>query len=281
MSLQRGFLRKTPAINTSFLATALLLGFATSLSLYGIFSGVREAFRLSGSVLGERHFLALTDHQKFIYSLFFATTSVCLGYLFALRFVLENSILRNSRKNRFRLRNALNYQGFFTWIFLLCFSRLLLALAINYGSSPIEYELDFIEDLSLLLILIPIVLFLSPWPELIKVFRRKGIQWMGISFLAVFALSFGLSFIRIPSWSRTERILTEACIECSGDFEIPRARYDDHRYRRSPNTYNLFVTLQDQEIKMFWENRLHPTSFAELGRGLWVNIKHNPNGRNH
>lgn len=186
MTLNKGFLKPQPELSRTNLIGGLLLWTLTAYIFYAFFQLYREGFRFFTSQLGDRILLVLTPTENFKYNLFYAAIASSLGFSIALRFTLQNSIKRTNWRTLSLARRTLNTEGFWTWSFLLWFGKLGSMLGIWYMIFALQYDLNLIKEFSLVLALLPLVLFYSSWPSLSRLIRLNKAKWfLGLTLVFV------------------------------------------------------------------------------------------------
>ena len=240
MAISKGSLQKRTLFSTSLLTSGIILWITFSYILYAFFYLSREILRFLTADFGDQILLVLDKNETFAYNLFYSSLAVAISYGLALRFVLQNSVAGQSVRTRFLIRRTLNEQGFFTWAFLSGFSRLTSILGICYITFPIQYDIYFLDELPLLLILLPIVVFFSTWPKLSRITKGYGAKWATVSFGLFATMSFAFAFKSFLASEKINKILLKKSIEYTYDLIVPRSQTHQLVPRRSLTT-NVYV----------------------------------------
>jgi hypothetical protein len=273
MSLTKGFLKPANPINKYYISTGIVLWIATSYFLYAFFYYFREAFRIFTSHLGGRLLLILNPGETFAYNLFYAALATAIGYMLCLKFILENSYFRSSPKNRNRIRHTLHEQGVFTWTFLWVFSKTAFVLGLWYLSSPLQYEIDFINEFSGLFVLLPVVLFLSTWPQLSRTIGHDAIKWLGVISVIFVGISLILSNINFLDSKQVNESLLQKSVFHTHKMELPRSKTYEYVFRRYLYE-NIYLVLDDPSsgtLKLIDKDGEEIISFEQLNN--YINDK--------
>ena len=255
MTLTKGFLKPKIVFNRTDLIGGLLLWTLNAYIFYAFFQLYREGFRFFTSQLGDSVLLVLTPTENYIYNLFYAAIASYLGFSIAIRFILQNSIKRTNRKTLTLARNTLNSEGFWTWSFLLWFGKLGSMLGIWYITFAMHYDLDWIKDFSVILVLLPLVLFYSSWPSLSRLVRNNTAKWfLGIT--AVFVLMSTLFAFKnfIDFQKLNEKVLNNSPAHVY-DLRKPNSQSQQQIHRRSLmfDVYIVKDTIATEEPVIFFD----------------------------
>ncbi|WOK07476.1 hypothetical protein RT717_02425 [Imperialibacter roseus] len=240
MTISKGFLQKRTVFSTGLLTSGTILWITFSYILYAFFYLSREILRFLTADFGDQVLLVLDKNEAFIYNIFCSSLAVAISYGLALRFVLQNSVAGQSAKTRLLIRRTLNDQGFFTWAFLSWFSRLISILGICYITFPIQYDIYFLDEFPLLLILLPIVVFFSTWPKLSRITKGYAAKWATVSFGLFATMSLGFTFKSFLASEKIDTILLKKSIEFTYGLTVPRSQIHQMLPRRSLTT-NVYV----------------------------------------
>lgn len=232
MALQKGFLRPGKIIYKYSLYPGIAVGLIFSFGLYGFFYFIREAIRIgTGEFSGS--LIILSPKENFYYNLFYGTVAAVIGFSVTVRFVFENSINYTSTKLKLRQRHILNENDFNRWTFLYAFAEITSVFGIWYLTVPMEYDINFLADFSVLLILIPLVLFLNIWPVIIKTLGRKGYKWMAYSFVYVAILSLGFANLNFINIDEVNLQLKDPLRLMTDQIKVPETTSYSRIYRSS------------------------------------------------
>ncbi len=256
MTFTKGFLKRKYELKPTNLIGGLLLWILSAYILYAFFQLYREAFRLFTGHLGDRALLVFSPTENYIYNLFYAAIASALGYSIALRFTLQNSIDRLNWRTLSLARRTLNNEGFWTWSFLLWFGKLGSMLGIWYLIFAMQYDLNFIDEFAILLILLPLVLFYSSWPTFSRLIRDNKTKWF-LSVSTVFIMmSFIFAFKNFTDYKRINENILSRSIEHVFDLQKPNSQSQQRIYRRSLiiDIYIVKDTLGTKEPAIFFES---------------------------
>lgn len=151
MTITKRYLSRRSVIEPRRLISGIILWITFSYILYAFFYLYREAYRILTSGFYDKMLLVLDKKENFLHNFFYAALASSLGYMFSLRFVLNNSIYGQPIRTRTFIRRTLNDEGFFTWSFLLWFGKLASMLGISYTMFPLQFDIDFLKEFPLLL----------------------------------------------------------------------------------------------------------------------------------
>ena len=177
MALKKGFLRPTIVASTATVQLGVALGTVSSFLLYYFFYYFRELVRILTGYFTQTLLVELTPQENFYYNLFYGSIAGVLGFYVFAHFVLSVSIERKSGRRRIRQRQILNDLSFVGWTFLSSFVRFTSLLGIFFLALPLQFDINFLTEFPLLLILIPVVLFLNAWTLIVKHFGGKAYRW--------------------------------------------------------------------------------------------------------
>lgn len=256
MTITKGFLRSRLQLSKATLIQGLLLWVLTAYIFYAFLQLYREAFRLLSGFYGDRILLVLTPTENYVYNLFYAAIASSLGFSIALRFILQNFIKRTNWRILSLTRRTLNSEGFWTWSFLLWFGKLGSILGIWYLVSALQYELDFIAEFPLLLVLLPIVLFYSLWPSLSRLVYSNKLRWFtSLSFIFIL-MSASFAFKNFKDYKRIDNDILNQSIEHVFNLNRPYSQSHQRIYRKSLilDIYIARDTLRGEKPVIFLEN---------------------------
>lgn len=266
MTITKGFLTKKYELRANNLIGGLFLWILSGYILYAFLQLYREAFRIFTSQLGDQTLLVLTPGENYIYNVFFASIASALGYSFALKFILQTSLYGHNRRTKSLIRRTLNNEGFFTWLFLSWFGKLGSMIGICYLAFYMQYDLDLIKEFSIVLILLPLVLFYSSWPDVSRLFRTKKVRWfMALSGIFL-VMSFGFAFKNFLDYKKINKNLLSRSIEHVFELKVPKSQSQQRIFRRSTviNIYILRDTMITEEPAIFFDSIDNRIDFQEI-----------------
>jgi hypothetical protein len=242
MTINKGFLSRKDELRPRYLFSGFLIWVLCAYIMYAFFQVFRETIRFLTAHLGDEVLLVLSPTENYFYNLFFASIASALGYSIAQRFVLQNSSYIHNASTKSLIRRAITKEGFHTWSFMLWFGKLGSLLGISYWISAFQYELDIISEFPLFLILLPLVLFYSSWPNISRLFKEKK-GWLFVSLTCIFlVLSFGFSFKNFLNHEKINNNLLKRSIEQTFDLQIPLSQSFEKKLRRS-FTLEIYIVM--------------------------------------
>lgn len=256
MALIKGYLTRKNLIEKQTMITGLVLWILFSYILYAFFYCCREAFRILSSHFGESILLVLKEEETFRYNLFYAGLATALGYMLSINFVLNKTALGKSIQEKSLIRRTLHVQGVFTWVFFCWFGKLASIFGIWYFVESLQYNLDILNELPIVLILLPFVLFLSTWPSLRRIVGRKSIKWFWFTLALFVAMSFIFAHKNFFNIEKINHNLLSKTFEYTYDLEVPRSKSYQPISRRSLviNVYVVKDTTNDSNPIIFFDN---------------------------
>ena len=177
MALSKGFLSPPVAASAALIQLGVALGTVFSFLLYYFFYYFRETIRTLTGYFTHTLLVELTPQENFYYNLFYGSIAAVLGFYVFAHFVLSGSVDRKNGRRRVRQRQILNDLSFVGWTFFNGFARFTSLLGIWFLTLPLQFDLNFLIEFPLLLILIPVVLYLNAWTLIVKHFGRKAYRW--------------------------------------------------------------------------------------------------------
>jgi len=231
MTLAKDFLSNKYQIQPKNWLAGLSLWLLSSYILYAWFQLIREVFRILTSDHGDNVLLILTSKENYLYNLFYAGLAVALGYMWALNFTLQNSTQPEDWRTRTLIRRTQTISGHYTWSFLLWFAKLGSILGITYLWFAMQYELSFIRDTPLALILIPMVLFYASWPNFSRVVRTRKAWWFIRLTIIFLVMSFGFAFKNFSNYQKVNQHLLSKSIQHVHDLQVATS-VSQHKVRR-------------------------------------------------
>lgn len=267
MPLQKRFLRPKKVINYSRIDTGIILGTIFSAIMYGFFYMFREAFRIFTSQFGGKLLLELTPKENFYYNLFYGSIAAILGFYVFVRFVFENSINHKSPGTRLRQKQVLNEQGYSMWTFLHAFGLFTVVIGIWYITMSMQFDISFIDELPLLLILIPVVLFLNIWPPILRLVGKKGYKWMAYSFVYISALSIAYGNINFVDYQNVNTYFKQHSLELSTVIDFPSTK--SHKSIYNSVTVDVYLakdSTNKYKPTIYWNDPRITVDIQEIGK---------------
>lgn len=197
----------------------------------------KEALRVGNSQYGGQIIVQLTESEQFIYNLFYASLASALGFVFSSKYVLSNLSRNQTPKRRLYFKKAINDGGFASWSFLSWFGKLGALLGIFYMMFPFQYDIDFLKECPLFLILLPLVLFLSSWTGLRMALGRNSLQTLLLFSLIFGLMSLALSFKDFIDVDSLNESLKRNNLSYPYRLKIPKSR--GYELVRNPNKSSL------------------------------------------
>ena len=239
MALEPGFLRPKSIIKRSRITTGIILGVAFSYIFYRLIYLLREYLRILVGIFAGWP-LELTPAERFYYNLFYGSITAIIGLYIFFKYSLESSISFTNKKLKLKQRHVLTDQGFFAWSFLNAFSRMAFVIGIFFISFLLQFEMNFLKEKIFLLILIPIVLFLSLWPVILKNKGRKAYQWMLYSFVSVSVLSLIYANLNYTSYQHMDQFVKKRNLVYRYNIDLPASK-NHHYIRRLSRVADLYI----------------------------------------
>lgn len=270
MTITKGILTKKHELKPSNLVTALLIWILTAYIFYAFFQVYREVFRIFTGQLGPSLLLVLSPEENYIYNLFYASIASALGYLIALRFILQNSWNGHNWPTKSLIRRTLNTEGFYTWSFLFWFGKLGSMLGVGYMITGLQYDLDLIEDFPVMLMLLPLVLFYSVWPNITRLIRGKKIWWW-LRLTGIFlVMSFGFAFKNFTDYEKINKYFLSQSFKHVFDLKIPVSQSHERIPRGFPplDIYIVRDTIDTREPVVFFEKINYRVDIEDIRKAV-------------
>lgn len=267
MALSKRFLRPRTIISAHLLVPGILLGVSFSFALYSFFSYFREILRILSGLLGGRLLVVLTPQENFYYNLFYGSIAAIIGFYVFTKFAIENSIDHNDKKKKRRQRHILSEHGFFMWSFLLAFTRWTSLLGIWFIIFPMQYDIDFLHDFPMLLILIPLALFLNLWPNIFRTLGNKAYRWLSYAFLSVAALSFVYAHLNFVDYQGINSRLKAQSIEEVYNLRVPLTESHQRLMGRRSWMFDIYMVNDTSDVLpplLFWNHINTKLSLYEI-----------------
>ncbi|OEK03983.1 hypothetical protein [Roseivirga misakiensis] len=276
MTLERGFLRPKIILDKYTIATGIMAGFLFSISFYGLLYIAREAFRIMTSWYGGTTLLELSPRENLLYNLFFASIAVIFGLQVCFKFIIENNLNHQSKKLRFRQRQAINDITSLSSIFLFFFAKTGTTLGIMFITIPLQYDIDLMGEFPLFFILIPLSLFMNLWMTMSRTLGRFGLKWMAITFGIVCFTSISLAQINLLDYKTINDNIKSKSVELSNKLVVPRTFYYQRLIERQSRTINIYLVLEDSasnKPRMYWNDAQTEVQFTEVKQQYNIEIE--------
>lgn len=179
----------------------LATGVTTAIIISLFFNYSREVLRsMTGS---SADLLILKGNELQFSNYFFSTLASVLGLSITLWMWMQNKEHNRRKDGIYKGLSASNALVIF-WIMLFAVSRFgsILPL-ILFGTPGYDNHLNFYEDIWILLVLIPLVVFLQSWST-IRIVYRAG-RWMMVSFLICILMTFTLQMFTSVNQEKLNR----------------------------------------------------------------------------
>ncbi len=233
MALKKGFLRPTIVASTATVQLGVALGTVFSFFLYYFFYYFRETIRILTGYFTHTLLVELTPQENFCYNLFYGSIAGVLGFYVFAHFVLSVSVERKNGRRRIRQRQILNDLSFVGWTFLCGFVRFTSLLGIWFLILPLQFDINFLAEFPLLLVLIPVVLFLNAWTLIVKTFGGKAYRWFLYTTVYLSLLSIIYANINSIDYQRINQEMRVYGGEWAHEINVPQS--ESHEvFRTSP-----------------------------------------------
>ncbi len=227
MALNKEFLWPTIDANTAMILLGVALGTVSSFLLYYFFYYSRETIRILTGYFTHTLLVALTPQENFYYNLFYGSIAAVLGFYVFAHFVLSVSIKRKSGRRRIRQRQILNDLSFAGWTFLSGFVRFTSLLGIWFLTIPLQFDINFLTEFPLLLVLIPAALFLNAWTLIVKTFGGKAYRWFLYTTVYVSILSLAYANVSPIDYQQINQKMKVYGGEWANGITVPQSeRYE-------------------------------------------------------
>ncbi len=193
--------------------------------------------------MGDGVFLDLSPIESYLHNVFYAAISAALGLMTSTRFVLRDFDATRNRHTKSLVRGAINNQAFLMWSFLYGFGRLGGILGIWYLNFAMQYDIDFLKEISLLFILLPLVLFSSTWSDLRRLIKGNKWFWF-LKILSIFlVMSFGFAFKNFAD----EQVMNSKTNTIHKTFELRAPLSQSHERIDRSMAINIYVAKDTTE----------------------------------
>jgi len=245
----------------------VLLGLAYALTFYSLLYMSRESLRLF-SIRDNYSLWILTEEETQFYNLFFAFLSILIGQSIAIQFWADRrrKLLTNARE---RLTTIINDQRALMWCFLSWFSKLATSFVFIFiVALEGDVVFNFYDAYKYVYVLFILVLFLQSWVTIRRVHKRKSLQWMGISFLIISVLSFGLSKVNLIDYQEFNQRILNQNICHKYNLEVPQISYANKNETSDYLIQKIYFARNDstKQPLLFWGNVL--INFDKLGDSI-------------
>lgn len=253
--ISKSFLSGRYEIDRQKVYTAIILGTSTAILLYFLLIGIKEILRINTAELGIHHLMVLTPNENFKINLFWASISVVFGVNTALSFFMKNALTAqphsrvNSKKN-YILTHANGYHWYFmNWIF-----KVASIFGILFPSFAIQFEISFLDEFWLLLLLMPLVYYLNQWNPIFRVFRNKSYKWFGWTSLTATLFIFLLAMCNIWDYQKANDNLLKHKLSYKHTIELPESSYFTYpTHKRHYNTFYLHIVIDSLSNPIMYE----------------------------
>ncbi|MEQ8473711.1 MAG: hypothetical protein RIC35_21115 [Marinoscillum sp.] len=256
MTVTKGFLTERTDLKEANFIGGLLLWILSSYIFYAFFQIYREVFRFFIGQYGDEVLLVLTPTENYLYNAFYAALASALGFFIAIRFVLQNCANNHDWRTKSLIRRTLNAESLNSWYFLYWFGKLGSIFAIWYMTSSLQYDLDLMKEFPLMLVLLPLVLFYSIWPNLSRLIRTKKVFWF-LRITGIFLImSFGFAFKNFTDYQAINSRNLKHSINYTFDLNVPFSQSYERidRQWKSIDVYVVKYTLETDQSVIFFEN---------------------------
>ena len=256
MALTKGFLRPTKIGNPDVVKTGIVLGTGFSFFLYYLFYYFRETVRVLTGYFDSNILVVLTPQENFYYNLFYGSIAAIIGFYVFTHFVVSNSLDRIKPRRKVRQRQILSDQAFVSWTFLSAFSRFTAVIGIFYLAMPLQFDIDFLREFWLLLVLIPVVLFLNGWTIIVKTFGRRAYRWFLYTTLYVAGLSLSYASVNSFDYQRINHAISTYGGDKAFGITVPRSQSQELLRRRSltVDLYMLNDSVDSMSPVLYWDD---------------------------
>ena len=241
MALTKGFLRPNIAASSTKIQLGVAIGTVSSLLLYFFFYYFRESLRILTGYFTHTLLVELTPRENFYYNLFYGSIAAVLGFYAFAHFVLSTSVTRENARQRIRQRQILNDLSFVGWTFLSGFTRFTSLLGIFFLSLPLQFDINFLDEFSLLLILIPVVLYLNAWTLIVKTFGRQAYRWFLYATAYLSVLSVGYANINFIDYQQVDQNTKAYGGEWAHDIMVPPSESHEMFQMRSSLAMDIYL----------------------------------------
>ncbi len=275
MTLRKGFLSGTVKYDNQKKFQGFLIWIISAYIIYGFCYIYREVVRLLSVGYDGSLYFVFSEQEHFAYNFFIASLATSLGYLFALRFVLTREVYRTPCRSRLFLRQTISDIDFFTWTFLFFFGKISTVISLMYLMFSEALDLEILANFKLLLILLPLVIFLSSWPNLMRALGRNSFGWLGTVLLIFFAMVLLLSKTEIINFKTIDRYLLNNAIEFSYQLELPQTETSERipSISRAIDIYIVNDTVQPSNNLYFIENISTKVNYDQMINHFWEDRK--------
>jgi hypothetical protein len=209
------------SISKKRIVLSILLGLISAIVLYSFYYVLRETDRMLFLDFEGRPTI-ISESDRYLYNLFFASISVILGNSVAISYLFSRPQHVFSRRNNKRTR-ILNDQAFLGPNFIYWFTKVWFLFGI-FTSQFMGSE--FIPNFMLPTILVVIVLYLDSWKSLILVIKKQRWKIQLVHLFTLVILILVLSKINITDYKSYD----ENMLALNPTVDVPSSLYqiDDH-----------------------------------------------------
>lgn len=269
MALRKGFLRTPYQSMPPGLWLAVLTGLFYGFGIYGFFYVIREGLQFAFSRDVMQIPVIVEGTARFCYNLSLAFSAVTIGFMFSLKPWFRQWQFSRYQHFRRKLRSVDQSFTAQAWIYLYVMGKAMLLIGISYLSFRIDYHIIALEDFKWILILFPLVLFLSIWPPVQRIAGQRAWKWMAYGFVLVLGSSLVLSQIELYDYQQINEKRKAGSIWLSHDLEVPAtAHQGKHKPYGPPRDRKLFVVTGQSSPIYFWEDTERPLTLEELQESI-------------
>lgn len=202
------------------LVVGAIVALVMSFTFYFFSCALMEAFRLL-SVTPEWDIWRPSEGEREFYQLVFAFVSAILAQSFCLAYWFDRP-RRASEKGHRSAVMIVNGQRNLNWYFLSWMAKVVLSWFIIFGTFPgCFYAFSLYPDYNYLFVLLVVVLFLQPWVEMRRAFKRKTWKWMALSAFLIVVFALIVSKINLIDYKTHDEIVLSRNVYHNYDIELP------------------------------------------------------------
>ena len=257
ITLGSGFLDNKQPIRLQFVLPGLLLWILWSYILYAFFILFLGSFNLIAEDFVDV-VMVFSDTEYYWYKLFYAATASAMGYGFAVNFVLQNNQFNHHPRIRLLIRRTIAQHNFYTWSFTMWFIRVTSILGLFYLNFALQYEINYLREAPLVLILIPLVLFYVTWPQIARLVRKQKLRWFGSITIIYLLMSFTFAFKDFINQKRITQNLLNQRIEYVFDLQVVESQTQVAiRHKAEATDIYLLKDTTNQDQPLIFMDGLH------------------------
>jgi hypothetical protein len=163
----------------------IIIGFLSAVTFSLIFNFTRETLRMFSSI--NTDILIPTTEEFRFYNIFFSALATTFGLSFTIWIWLTNT-RRKRKKDRIYKQLGQSNAFLILWTVLLMLTRITTILVfVLYGAEGYDNHLNIYENFSILLMLLPIVIFAQNWFTVRMIYKSS--KWIFYSFFSCILLT--------------------------------------------------------------------------------------------